>query len=142
MVELATVKRKRKSKLVASVKPKSQHFAVFEFYVPKRCLVEFCQTEIATVKCAVNKLKFGKVAVRKVATVENAVFVFAFCQCVVSVKSFVLYVCFCHLERYLITLATNGPGLGVRAGFSARKVRASDNAQIYEKLSNGNVNPA
>src|SRR5690606_30973739 len=43
-----------KSKLAASVKAKSQHFAVFEFYVPKRCLVEFCQTEIATVKCAIN----------------------------------------------------------------------------------------
>ncbi|MPN42355.1 hypothetical protein SDC9_189912 [bioreactor metagenome] len=112
MVELATVKRKRNSEFVAGVKAKSQHFTVFEFYFPKRCLVEFCQTEITTVKCAVYKLKFGKVVVGKVATVENTVFVFALCQRVVSVKSFVLYVCFCHclfcpLERFLVTFATN-----------------------------------
>lgn len=120
MVELATFKRKRKSKLVAGVKPKSQHFAVFEFYVPKRCLVEICQTEITTIKCAVYKLKFGKVAVRKVATAENAVFVFTFFQRVFSVKSFVLYVCFCHLERCLVTLTANGLALGAVADFGAQ----------------------
>jgi hypothetical protein len=98
MVKLATVKRKGKSKLVAGVKPKSQHFAVLEFYVPKSRFVQFCQTQIATVKCAVCELKFRKVIVGKVAVVENAVFVFAFCQRVVSVKSFVLYVCFLHLS--------------------------------------------
>ena len=38
-------------------------------------------------------------------------------------------------------LAGNGLGLGVRAGFSARKVRASDKAQIYEKCRTGTSAP-
>jgi hypothetical protein len=37
--------------------------------------------------------------------------------------------------------AYTGSGLGVRAGFSSRKVRASDKAQIYEKMLNENVRP-
>jgi hypothetical protein len=58
MIQLATVKRKRKSKLVTDVKPKSQHFAVFEFYVPNRCPVKFYQAEITAGKRAVGELKF------------------------------------------------------------------------------------
>ena len=96
MVELATVKRKGKTKFVTGVKPKSLHFAVFEGYVPKRCLVEFCQTEIAPVKRTADELKFGKVAAGNVATVENTVFVFAFCERIVLIKRFVLYVDFLH----------------------------------------------
>ena len=59
-------------------------------------------------------------------------------------KSFSIRFFLLVIKEYYVFLkvAANGPGLGVRAGFSARKVRASDNAQIYEKLSNGNVNPA
>jgi hypothetical protein len=98
MIELATVKRKRKSKFIAGVKPKSQHFTVLEFYVPKRCLVEFCQTQITTVKCAVCELKFRKVFVGKIATAENTVFVFTFCQRIISVKGFVCDINFLHFS--------------------------------------------
>ena len=98
MIELATVKRKRKSKFIAGVKPKSQHFTVLEFYVPKGCLVEFCQTQITIVKCAVCELKFRKVFVGKVTIAENTVFVFAFCQRFVSVKGFVCNINFLHFS--------------------------------------------
>jgi len=84
---------------------------------------ELRQTEITTVKCAVYKLKFGKVAVRKVATVENAVFIFAFCQRVVSVKGFVCDINFLHFSvlsigtMYLLHLPHNGLGIAEGGGF-------------------------
>lgn len=80
---------------MASVKPKPQHFAVFELDVPKYRPVQFCQTQITTPERAVGEFITGKVVVCKVAVVENTIFVFAFCQRrqrkVVPVKSFVLY---------------------------------------------------
>jgi hypothetical protein len=77
--------------------PQMENFAVYKFNIPKCGLIEFCQTEIASVKRAVCELKFRQVFVGKVAIVENAVFVFALCQQIASVKGFVYDVIFLHL---------------------------------------------
>lgn len=98
MVKLATIKRKREPEFTASSKLQPQHFATHERCILECRFVQLCQTQIAIVELAVYKFEAGKVIFGKIAVVERAIFVFAFCQRVVSVKSFVSYVYFLHVS--------------------------------------------
>src|SRR5690606_80195 len=96
MVQLATFKGKRKTERVTAIKPKPQHFAIFELNITECRSVEFCQTEIATVECALRKFKRRKIVLGKIATVENAIVVLTALQRGIPVKPLVLYVCLLH----------------------------------------------
>lgn len=100
MIQLATLKGKSKTKGIAGIKPKPEHFAILELDIPKRRSTELSQTEIAPIEVAIHEFKLRKAMPSKVAAIENAIFVLAFCQRGVPVKRPVLNVCIFHSLNY------------------------------------------
>ena len=80
MTEVAVFKAQRQPEFVAIFKVKSEHFAIFENNILKRCIRECCKAEVAIDELTRNKFYLRQADVRQITSSEAAIFIFAFCQ--------------------------------------------------------------